>query len=165
MIKIKSGQDWATGLLFLAVGLLALWIGADYPMGSAQRPGTGVLPRILSWCLIGTGGLLCIKAALTEGERLTAWAWRPLIMVTLSTIAFARLVDPMGMVVAMVVSMTLCALGTRETRWFEFTLFSLIMLAIGVGLFIWLLGMPITIWPNRVPDEVQYLINLLRGAA
>jgi hypothetical protein len=165
LIKIKSGQDWATGLLFLVIGLLALWIGADYPMGTAQRPGTGVLPRILSWCLIGTGGLICIKAALTDGQRLTGWAWRPLIMVTLATIAFARLVDPMGMVVAMTVSMTLCALGTEETRWFEFSLFLLLMLVTGVGLFIWLLGMPISIWPTKVPAEVQYLISLFRGAA
>jgi hypothetical protein len=44
--------------LLLAFGLAGLWIGADYPMGTAQRPGTGVLPHILSWCLIATGVLL-----------------------------------------------------------------------------------------------------------
>ena len=54
-MRIKSGQDFATGLLFIAVGVAAFWIGADYPMGTPQRPGTGVLPRILAWCLIGTG--------------------------------------------------------------------------------------------------------------
>ena len=63
-MRIKNGQDFATGLLFIAVGLAALWIGADYHMGTAQRPGTGVLPRILSWGLIGTGGLLWLKAVL-----------------------------------------------------------------------------------------------------
>jgi hypothetical protein len=163
-MKIRSGQDWATGLLFLAVGLLAFWIGAGYSMGSPQRPGTGVLPRILSWCLMGTGGLICIKAALTDGERLTSWAWRPLIMVTLATVAFARLVDPAGLVVTMVVSMTICTLGSPETRWREFALFSLLMLAIGVSTFIWLLGMPITVWPTRMPYEIRYLIDLVAGA-
>ena len=44
-MRIKSTQDLATGLLFVAVGLAAFWIGADYNMGTAQRPGTGVLPR------------------------------------------------------------------------------------------------------------------------
>ena len=92
-MRIKSGQDLLTGLLFVVVGVAGLWIGADYPMGTAQRPGTGVLPYILSWCLIGTGGLLWLKAVLVEGPGLTGWAWRPVVMITLATIAFALLID------------------------------------------------------------------------
>ena len=68
-------------------------------------------------------------------------------MVTLATAAFAYLIDPAGIVVAMVVSMTLAALGTPETRWREFAVFSLIMLAMGLGMFIYGLGMPIKVFP------------------
>ena len=146
-MRIKSTQDLATGLLFVAIGVAAYWIGADYNMGSAQRPGTGVLPRILAVCLMGSGLLLWIKAFLTDGPGLGHWAWRPLIMVTLATIAFGYLIDPAGIVVAMVVSMTLAALGTPETRWREFAFFSLIMLAMGLGMFIYGLGMPIKVFP------------------
>jgi heme A synthase len=146
-MRIKS-QDFATGLLFLGVGVAALWISADYPMGTPQRPGTGVLPLILAWCLIGTGVLLWLKAAVTDSPRLTSWAWRPAIMITLATMAFALLVDRLGLVVTMVVSMTLAALGTPETRWREYALFALVMLVIGVGVFIYGLGMPIPILPK-----------------
>jgi hypothetical protein len=146
-MRIKSSQDLATGLLFVAIGLAAYWIGADYNLGTAQRPGTGVLPRILSVCLMGSGLLLWIKAFVTDGPGLGLWAWRPLIMVTLATIAFGYLIDPAGIVVAMVVSMTLAALGTPETRWREFAFFSLIMLAMGLGMFIYGLGMPIKVFP------------------
>jgi heme A synthase len=52
----------------------------------------------------------------------------------------------------MVVSLTLCAWGTPETRWGEYFVFLLIMLAIGIGTFIWLLGMPIPILPVKMPD-------------
>jgi putative tricarboxylic transport membrane protein len=149
-IKIKSTQDLATGILFIGVGLAALWIGADYPVGTAQRPGTGVLPRILAWCLIGTGALLWFKALLWEGPGLTRWAWRPVIMITLATIAFALLVDRFGLVVAMLVSMTLAALGTPETRWREYTMFAAIMVVIGVGMFIFGLRMPIPILPKEL---------------
>jgi putative tricarboxylic transport membrane protein len=150
-MRIKSTQDLATGVLFVVVGLGALWIGADYPMGTAQRPGTGVLPRILAWCLIGTGALLWFKAVLVVGPGLTRWAWRPVIMITLATIAFALLVDRLGLAVAMLVSMTLAALGTPETRWGEYTLFALLMLAIGISVFIQGLGMPIPILPKALP--------------
>ena len=78
-MRIKSSQDFATGLLLAAVGLAALWIGADYPMGTAQRPGTGVLPRILAWCLVGTGGLLLIKSIYSVGSPIRSWALRPLL--------------------------------------------------------------------------------------
>ena len=78
-MRIKSGQDLATGLMFVLIGASGLWFGADYAMGTAQRPGTGVLPYILSWCLIATGGLLWLKATLVKGPPLTGWAWRPVI--------------------------------------------------------------------------------------
>jgi putative tricarboxylic transport membrane protein len=149
-MRIKSGQDMLTGLLFVVVGVAGLLIGADYPMGSAQRPGTGVLPYILSWCLVGTGALLWLKAMLVEGPGLTGLAWRPVIMITLATIAFALLVDRYGLVAAMVASMTLAALGTPETRWGEYTLFALLMLVIGVAMFIWGLGMPIQVLPKEL---------------
>jgi hypothetical protein len=150
-VRIRSGQDLAAGALFVAVGLVALWVGADYPLGTAQRPGTGVLPRILAWCLIGTGALLWIKALLADGPGLGRWAWRPIIMITLASIAFALTVDRLGLVVAMLASMTLAALGTPETRWREYAVFALIMLALGVGMFIYGLGMPIPILPKDLP--------------
>jgi len=105
-MRMRSSQDIAAGLLLLAFGLAGLWIGADYPMGTAQRPGTGVLPHILSWCLVATGVLIWLKAALAGSPPLSAWAWRPAIMVTLATVAVALLVDRLGLVVSMIVSMS-----------------------------------------------------------
>ena len=161
-MRIKSGQDLLTGLLFVVVGAGALWIGADYPMGTAQRPGTGVLPYILSWFLIGTGGLLWLKALLVEGPDLTGWAWRPIIMITLATIAFALLIDRFGLVAAMLVSMTLAALGTPETRWREYAVFAVIMIVIAIAMFIKGLGMPIPIWPTQAQDWIASVLELLR---
>jgi hypothetical protein len=149
-VRIRGGQDFATGLLFIVVGIAALWIGADYPRGTARNPGTGVLPLILAWCLIGTGSLLWIKSFLVDSPGLTPWAWRPVIMVTLATIAFALLIDRFGLVVAMVVSMTLTAIGTPETRWREYTLFAVLMIAVAIAMFIWGLGMPISVLPKEL---------------
>ncbi|MEQ1615608.1 MAG: tripartite tricarboxylate transporter TctB family protein [Hyphomicrobiaceae bacterium] len=147
-MQVKNPQDFATGLLFLALGAATLYIGADYAMGSLQRPGSGVLPRILAWALIAVGTLLSAKSIAVAGPGLGNWAWRPLLLVPLATIAFALLVDRAGLVAAMVASMVLTAAGSNETRWREFAIFAVIMLVIGVGVFIKLLGMPITIWPS-----------------
>lgn len=151
-MRPKSTQDLATGLMFLAVGIAGLVIGWNYPMGTAQRPDTGVLPRILSWCLVGTGVLICVKAFLFDNEALDIknWAWRPVFFIALATVAFALLVDKIGLVFTMVVSMTLAAFGTQETRWSEYILFAFTMVFIGVAMFIAALGMPIKVWPGFI---------------
>lgn len=158
-MRVKFGQDMATGILFLIIGLGALWVGADYPMGIPQRPGTGVLPRILAWCLVATGGLLAVKAIISGDVSMGGWAWRPLFFVTLAVVMFGMLIDSLGLVVSMTISLTLCAMGTTETRWPEFAGFLVIMIAIGWGTFIWLLGMPIPTWPTKMPD---FLSSFLR---
>ena len=158
-MRVRTGQDFAAGIMFALIGIGALWIGADYPMGIPQRPGTGVLPRILAWCLVGTGGLLVIKAVISGDERVGAWAWRPLFAVTLAVVSFGMLIDSAGLVIAMIVSLSLCALGTPETRWPEYLGFLGVMLAIGVGTFVWLLGMPIPLLPVKVPDFISFIIR------
>jgi hypothetical protein len=158
-MQIRVGQDFLTGIMFVLIGLGALWVGADLSLGTPQRPGTGVLPRILSWCLVGTGAMLLIKAVLVGDVATGPWAWRPLLFVTLATVVFGMTVDSLGLVVAMITSLTLCAMGTPETRWPEYFIFLLIMLGIGVGMFISLLGMPIPIWPVRTPEWLKVIIR------
>jgi putative tricarboxylic transport membrane protein len=145
--RIKGGQDLATALLFAAIGALGLWVGRDYPMGSPVRLGTGVFPYILCWCLIGTGAIIALKALLRGGATLAPWAWRPVLMIVLATTSFALLIDRVGLVVTMVICMVLTALGTHETRWREFAAFTVLMVVIALGLFIWGLGMPIKVLP------------------
>lgn len=146
-IRVKSSQDFATGLLFLFIGIGAFYIGASYNMGIPQRPGTGVLPRILAFCLIGSGVLLWIKAFTVEGESIGRVAWRPLFMVTIAVVAFSLLIDRVGLVTTMLIALPIAALGTPETRWGEFALFLALMMAIGLGVFIYGLGMPLKVLP------------------
>jgi len=61
--------------------------------------------------------LIWLKAFVTEGPRLTGWAWRPAILITLAVVAFAVLIDRLGLIAAMLASMTLAALGTPEAHY------------------------------------------------
>lgn len=139
----KFGQDMVTGLMFAAVGAAALWIGKDYNMGTPQQPGTGVLPAILSGCLIVTGAILILRSLLRGDTRIESSAWGPVSWVTLATIAFGLLIDRVGFIPTTIVSLTICAFGSMETRWPEFAKFLAIMIVTGWATFIWLLGMPI----------------------
>ena len=64
------------------------------------------------------------------------------------------LIDRLGLVATMLVSMTLAALGTPQTRWREYTLFAAFMVAVGVSLFIYGLRMPIPVLPKDLPNDL-----------
>ena len=160
-MRLKD-QDFLSGVMFLLFGaaaLITIYFYDKLSMGTAQRPGTGVLPAILAWCLIGTGVVLMGKTVVATSEPLAGWAWRPLLAVTAATIAFGLFIDDLGLILTMIISLTLCAAGTPETKWFEYTVFLAIMIAGGVGTFIWLLGMPIPIWPTRIPSFLSFILR------
>jgi putative tricarboxylic transport membrane protein len=147
MRGLRSGQDLVCGLLFASIGALGLWVGWDYPMGTRVRLGSGVFPHLLSWGLIVIGAIVFVRALLTHGKPLGGIAWRPVFLVTLAIVAFGMLIEPAGLVAAMLALMVLGALGGDEHHWKEFSIFSAIMLVLGVGTFIWGLGLPLKAFP------------------
>ena len=144
---LRNGQDLLSGVMFAAVGAGALWIGRAYPMGTPMRLGSGVFPWLLSWGLIGIGAIIFAKGLLTDGPRLTGWAWRPVLLITLAAVSFALLIEPAGLVATMLVLMTLGALAGEEHRFKELAIFVPLMILLGIAIFIWGLGMPIKVFP------------------
>lgn len=144
---LRSGQDLLCGVMFAAVGAAALWIGRAYPMGTPMRLGSGVFPWLLSWGLIGIGAIIFAKGLVTDGPRLTGWAWRPVLLITLAAVSFALLIEPAGLVVTMLVLMTLGVLAGEEHRFKELAIFVPLMILLGIAIFIWGLGMPIKVFP------------------
>ena len=47
--------DVLSGLLFIAIAAIGLWASRNYPVGTALRMGTGYMPRLLCWMLLGLG--------------------------------------------------------------------------------------------------------------
>lgn len=172
-MRIRVGQDMATGLLFAVIGIGALVIGWDYPMGQWTRPGTGVLPAILSGLLIVTGATLVIKSLASGDSAVTGINWKPLLLVTLAVVLFGFLIDDttlsfgffklkvpgFGLWIAMAVSMTVCALAIEETRWKEYAIFLVGMMVMAWAVFICALGMPVNACPTFADCQVCWLIS------
>ncbi len=144
---LRSGQDLLCGAMFALVGALGLWIGRDYPMGTPARLGSGVFPMLLCWGLVGIGGIIFVKGLLTDGPRLTPWAWRPVLLITLAAVSFSLLIEPAGLVVTMLVTMGLGALAGTGHRVRELAIFVPVMIVLALVMFIWGLGMPIKVFP------------------
>ncbi len=143
----RIGQDVGAGLMFAGFGIAGLYIARDYPVGTALRMEPGYVPRLLCWSLIAVGAIIALRGLLTGDSPVARWHWRPLLLVLAGLIAFRYLIEPGGLVLATVVTVMLGAMGSREVRIGEAVLLA-IGLAIGaIGLFVYALSLPMTIWP------------------
>ena len=109
-------KDFLAGLMFIAFGLTALYFGQNLTLGTAVRMGPGYVPRMLSFILIGLGGLICIVALVSGSEPVERPKWRPITMVTIGVICFGLLFERAGLLPALVVLMLIASLGGHEFK-------------------------------------------------
>lgn len=147
-MRFHINQDFAAGVMFAAWGVAGLWLGRNYPIGTSLRMGPGYMPWMLCWLLIVFGAVIAIKGALTEGEKLTRWYFRPLLLVCAGVMAFAFLIENAGLPAAIIATVVIAALGGQEFRWIE-----VVLLAIGIAIgaaaiFVYGLGLPMPLLPR-----------------
>lgn len=147
-VRFHINQDFAAGVMFALFGAAGLWFGRNYPVGTSLRMGPGYMPWALSWLLILFGAGIAVKGAIVPGVPLTQWYLRPLVLVSAGLLTFAMLIENVGLPGAVIGTVIVGALGGQEFRLREVIPLA-IALAIGaVGIFIYGLGLPMTIWPR-----------------
>ncbi len=71
--RMLARKDVLAGLLFIAVAAFGLWLSRDYPIGTALRMGTGYVPRLLCWILLGLGAVVFLQGLReAQAERTVA---------------------------------------------------------------------------------------------
>lgn len=148
MIRLRNQQDFAAGLFLVAFALLARYFASDLAMGRLVRMGPGYLPVVLSWILLGLGILIALRGFVTDGPRLEAWAWRPLIAISAALIAFGLLLQHAGLVVAIVATTLISSFAGRGAPLISMLLLGLGLAAGSTAMFLWGLGLPLNIWPE-----------------
>src|SRR3954471_21744194 len=98
---LLARRDVLAGLLFVGVALLGLWLSRDYPVGTALRMGTGYVPRLLCWALLGLGCLILVQGLrdarlVNEYESQAPWSWRAALFVTGSLVVFGLTLEWLG---------------------------------------------------------------------
>lgn len=115
MINWKS-QDAVTGLLFLAI---ALYVGVStltgLDIGRLEEMGPGFFPLSLSIILALIGVLVLLSAKPGE-DQLPPVNWRAVILIGAAPVAFGLTVRSLGLVPALLVSVTLATLSNSKIR-------------------------------------------------
>jgi len=138
--------DLWSGLLFGGLGALALWAGADYPLGVPSRIGPGYLPRLLGILLLALGVLLVVRSRWTTEAIDTTVAWRPTVLVLGAVVAFALVFEASGLVPAILVSVAIGNYAVPENRWTTAVVLGALLAFFAWALFVKALGLPLPVW-------------------
>jgi hypothetical protein len=147
--KIKSPEDFWSGMLFAGFGLLAVIVSRDYPMGSAMRMGPGYFPTVLGGMLIAIGVIISATAFKFDGEGIEPFAWRPMFLLSLAFSVFGWGMDHLGFVLSMVALIVLCAAAGRQFKIKEVIVMTIVLIAGSWALFIWGLELPYPLFWER----------------
>ncbi|RAI35832.1 tripartite tricarboxylate transporter TctB family protein [Rhodoplanes serenus] len=144
--------DVLAGLMFILVAGLGLWVSRDYPVGTALRMGTGYMPRLLCWLLLGLGAVIALRGlrdphGVGDGP-IQGTAWRPAILVATALVVFGLALERLGLIVAILLLIGLGALAGRNLRPAETVVAAAVLVALAWAVFIAGLGLTIPVWPE-----------------
>jgi hypothetical protein len=155
-LAIKNPQDFWCGLIFVAMGILAIYLSRDYEMGSALRMGPGYFPTWLGGIMIGFGTVIGLLSLMIEGEdeedlSLAGWAFRPWLVLCGALVVYALLMEAeVGFVPSIMALIIGSALAHRDVHWRETIVLSIFVTAGAVAIFSYGLEMPYRLfwWSN-----------------
>jgi hypothetical protein len=144
---IRHPKDFWTGIIFLCIGLAAVIIGRDYPMGTAGRMGPAYFPTVLGGLLSLIGLAAVVRSFFREaGEPIGKFAIKETILVLSAVMLFAFLIRGAGLVFAVVAIVLISALASSKFKWKGGILLAAGLAIFAIVVFIKLLGLPIAIF-------------------
>jgi putative tricarboxylic transport membrane protein len=161
-LRILTRKNVLAGLMFIAVAALGLWLSRSYPVGTALRMGTGYMPRLLCWILMGLGAIVLVQGLRqadggaskinasdidTPPTGALAQLW-PIVVVTASLVAFGLSIERLGLVVSILLLIGIGSLAARGLKVWEALAAALGLIVIAWAIFIFGLGLTIPVWPD-----------------
>jgi hypothetical protein len=165
-MRIKSEQDFWAGLMFVAFGLFFIVFAmgtpefidnlvgtkliGGYQMGSSVRMGPAYFPVVLGGLLAVLGVIVLFDSIVEEGPKVAQFHFRPLIFIAISSLAFAYLLKPLGLVLASIVLIFISAYGGHEFKWKEVAIMSVVLAIFSVLVFVKGLALPFPVCPDFI---------------
>ncbi|MGZ8231402.1 MAG: tripartite tricarboxylate transporter TctB family protein [Burkholderiales bacterium] len=145
-MKIKSQEDFWSGLMFIGFGIAAIVIARDYPFGSAMRMGPGYFPSAIGGCLITLGAIIAAISFKTPGVGIGPWPWRAMTLMSVAFVIFAWGMEHIGFIPSLAILIAVSTLSTPHFRWKEMAIEMVVMIAGSWAVFIYALELPFPLW-------------------
>lgn len=135
-------SDVTAAVVVGLLGVFVLWLGTGYSFGTLRRIGPGFLPMVVGTLLVLMSAGLVLESLRSPPERADLLL-RPFVMIMTGMLAFAALMERAGLVPAIFALVIVSALAEKPFRPVRTLVSALVISAMGVGIFIELLGMPL----------------------
>jgi hypothetical protein len=143
MFVIRSPREFYAGAIYIAFGLMGLWLGWTYPMGTAGRMGGGYFPKVLSGLLILFGLIALFRGVTISGQPLAPMKLKPLVLIIAACSLFGLLLQPVGLIGALFLLTVMTAMASQEFRWSPIALAGALgLVAVCAAVFVWGLSVP-----------------------
>ena len=144
--KMSDNADFWAGVMFVAFGAAAIYISRDYPMGSATRMGPGYFPHYLGILMMIVGAIVGIKGLFKPGERIGPWGFRAIVALGLGIVLFGLTIEIIGFVPSLAILIVFSTLAGRDFRLLEVIALLVVLIAGAVGVFIYGIGLPYSLF-------------------
>jgi hypothetical protein len=142
---IRHPKDFWSGIIFLCIGLAAVFIGRDYPMGTAGRMGPGYFPTILGGLLAVIGVIAIIRSLVRPGEAISRFYLKNTVLILIAVLLFGVLMRDAGLVAAVLAVVLVSAYASPQFTWVPSLLVAIGLAVFSVVVFVKLLGLPMPI--------------------
>ena len=113
---VATRKDFWTGVIYIVIDLTAFVIARNYALGSAARMGPGYFPTAVALLLTAVGVTIVVRSFFRQGELIDRFAWKPMLLVLGSIVAFGMLINRAGLLLAAVALVLGCAAASERFR-------------------------------------------------
>jgi hypothetical protein len=147
-MRVRSPKDFWAGLIFVAIGGGFVLLAREYRLGDMHRMGPALFPTLVGALLAALGALIALRAFALDGPPVPRFDAHPIIVSLLAIVLFAIALQWVGLVAAIAVLVLVGANAARDVRQSDNLALAVVMIVFSVAVFVWLLGLPLPLWPN-----------------
>ncbi len=148
MMRIRSPKDFWSGLIFIAIAAAFILLAQQYRLGTLDRMGPGLFPILVGGLLAMLGAAVAVRSLVLPGEPVPRFHLRPLAVSLLAIVLFGVALQRLGLIAAVAALVLVGAYAARDTRPLENIALAAVLILFSVGVFVWVLGLPLQLWPD-----------------
>ena len=147
-MRVRSPKDFWAGLIFVAIGGGFVLLAQEYLLGDMHRMGPALFPSLVGALLAALGAFIALRAFALDGPPVPRFEARPILVSLLAIVLFAIALQWVGLVAAVAVLVLIGANAARDVRLLDVLALAAGMIVFSVAVFVWLLGLPLPLWPT-----------------
>jgi hypothetical protein len=148
MKRIRAPKDFWAGLIFVAIGAAFILLASQYRLGTMHRMGPAMFPILVGALLAALGAIIALRSFALAGAPVPRFYARPIGVSLLAIVLFGVALQWLGLVAAVAVLVLVGAYAARDVRRLENVALAAAMIVFSAVVFVWLLGLPLPLWPN-----------------